>query len=243
MGRNVDGTLYESIAKNLMSDIGEGVWKVGDQLPAEQSLASRYNVSRFTIRSALDCLQAKGMISRKRRLGTTVLSDFPVETIVQEINSLSELFQYPEGTRLRVLKTSSFSADISVANFLGCAAGTRWTKIETIRQSHSKSPICLTEIYVPEAYREIKDHIGKSSKPAFKLLEDKYNIKAVEINAEILAGTISQLRADLLQVEDESATLILIRRYRDSAGNLLEVSTSEHPASRFTYSFNLSYRR
>jgi hypothetical protein len=35
----------------------------------------------------------------------------------------------------------------------------------------------------------------------------------------------------------------MVRRYRDEQGLLLEVSVSEHPASRFSYSFNLSYRR
>ena len=68
-------------------------------------------------------------------------------------------------------------------------------------------------------------------------------MRALEIHAEVLAGSLSNERADLLGVESKSPSLIMVRRYRDEQGLLLEVSVSEHPASRFSYSFNLSYRR
>ena len=241
--KSANSLLYQRIAQNLIDDIGKGVWRVGDQLPSEEQLATRYKVSRFTIRSALNRVQSKGMISRRRRLGTTVQNERPLETMVQEVRTVDELFQYPEGTRLKVLRASNFSTDVSVANFLGCAVGSKWTKIETIRLSQNRSPVCLTEIYVPEAYKSVKDYIGKDSTPAFKLLERHFQVVAQEINAEISAGNITSARSKQLHVEPDSASLILIRRYRNAAGELLEVSTSEHPASRFTYSFNLNYRR
>ena len=43
-----------------------------DRLPAEDGLAEMLNVSRTTIRSALQSLEEHGIISRKRAVGTTI---------------------------------------------------------------------------------------------------------------------------------------------------------------------------
>lgn len=234
---------HQKIAESFMAKIAIGKWGVGDQLPSEQALAEEYGVSRFTVRSALDELQKRGMISRRRRFGTIVTSQKPVELIVQEIQSVEELLQYPENTKLKVSKSSNVVADVSLASFLQCDVGSDWTKIEAIRNTSKDVPLCLTEIYVPRIYKNIRNLIGKSNKPAFKLLEEHFGVRALEIHAEVLAGSLSRESADLLAVEPKSPSLIMIRRYRDEQGVLLEVSVSEHPASRFSYSFNLSYRR
>ena len=234
---------YREISQIILSDIEKGIWQVGDQLPSEQALSEKFSVSRFTIRSALDDLQNRGMISRRRRLGTIVTSSKPIELMIQEVRSVDELFQYPENTQREILQSVNLVPDVTLANFLQCDVGSRWTKIETIRRTHKKIAVCLTEIYVPRAYNRVRDLISKTSSPVFKLIEENFAVEAMEINAEILAGSVSQERAKLLGVEPNSASLIMVRRYRDAQGKLLEVSVSEHPASRFTYSFNLSYRR
>ncbi len=124
---------YQEIAQIMLTDISEGTWKVGDQLPSEQALSEQFDVSRFTIRSALDDLQERGMISRRRRLGTVVISTKPVELIVQEIHSVDELFQYPENTKREVLQTLNLVPDVSLANFMQCDVGSQWINIETVR--------------------------------------------------------------------------------------------------------------
>ena len=234
---------YREISQIILGDIEKGTCQVGDQLPSEQALSENFAVSRFTIRSALDDLQNRGMISRRRRLGTIVTSSKPIELMVQEVRSVDELFQYPENTQREILQSINLVSDITLGNFLKCDVGSRWTKIETIRKTHKNIAVCLTEIYVPRAYNRVRDLISKTSSPVFKLIEENFAVEAMEINAEILAGSVSHERAKLLGVEPNSASLIMVRRYRDAQGKLLEVSVSEHPASRFTYSFNLSYRR
>ena len=234
---------YQKIADAIIGQIESGSWDVGDQLPSEEALATEYGVSRFTVRSALDDLQRRGMVSRRRRFGTILISRKPVEIIVQEIQSVEELFQYPADTKLKVFKSTNVVADVSLASFLQCDVGSDWAKIEAIRETSKAVPLCLTEIYVPRIYKNISNLIGKTNTPAFKLLEEHYGVRALEIHAEILAGSLSGDRANLLSVESKSPSLIMVRRYRDEQGLLFEVSVSEHPASRFSYSFNLSYRR
>ncbi|MFB7087067.1 GntR family transcriptional regulator [Streptomyces sp. NPDC056296] len=54
--------LYAQVAARLMDDITAGGARGGDRLPSERDLASRYAVSRVTMRSALGDLAARGVI-------------------------------------------------------------------------------------------------------------------------------------------------------------------------------------
>ena len=46
--------------------------RFGGRLPAEDKLAAMLNVSRTTVRSAVQGLEREGLISRRRAVGTTI---------------------------------------------------------------------------------------------------------------------------------------------------------------------------
>lgn len=230
---------YKEIADQIQQEISSGKWSVGEKLAPEQALASLYNVSRFTIREAMRRLEKNGLISRQRRLGTVVTASQPVDQMVQKLRSMDELLQYAPETRLKPLRTTIIEADVALAQMLGCSAGTSWAQIEAIRTENKRSPVCWTDIYVPAEYADVAERIGKTSTPAFRVMEQAYGFFATDINAEMLAGSLSKSKAQALKVEPGSPALIIVRRYRDRAGRLFEVSVSEHPAGRFSYSVDL----
>ena len=231
---------YLEIEEQLQREIAEGKWPVGEQLEPEQALATRFKVSRFTIREAMSRLEEKGMISRQRRRGTVVLSDRPAQVMVQKLRSMDELLQYSPKTRLAVRRTTIIEADIALAGLLQCPVGTRWARIETVRTEGGRPPVCWSDIYVPEKYAGIAAQIGQSGTPTFRLIENHFGVFATDITAELFAGALSQEKAAALDVEPGSAAFIIVRRYRDSDGRAFEVSVSEHPAGRFSYSIDLT---
>ncbi|WP_439534589.1 UTRA domain-containing protein, partial [Polymorphobacter sp.] len=96
--------------------------------------------------------------------------------------------------------------------------------------------------YVPERCAEIGERIGKDGTPVYRLMENMFGLVAADIDAELFAGTLPAPKAKPLGVEPGSATLVIVRRYHDRDGQLFEVSVSEHPASRFSYSVALKRR-
>lgn len=230
---------YLEIADRIQNEIASGKWQVGEKLSPEQDLAAQYDVSRFTIREAMSQLEEKGLISRQRRRGTVVTASQPVDQMIQKLGSMDELLQYAPQTRLKVLRTTLVEADVALAQMLPCSVGTHWARIETIRTEVRRSPVCWTDIYVPTEFAAIADRIGKDATPAFQILEQTSGLFATDINAELLAGSLSQRKAEMLEVAPGSPALIIVRRYRDRNGRLFEVSVSEHPAGRFSYSVDL----
>jgi len=63
---------YVAIYNMLYSDIINGLYKNGTQLPSETDLSERYDVSRNTLRQALTILAEDGLISKHQGKGTLV---------------------------------------------------------------------------------------------------------------------------------------------------------------------------
>ncbi|GAA1287958.1 hypothetical protein Psi02_77920 [Planotetraspora silvatica] len=70
--RDTDIPLWQVIASALRTDILEARYTPGTPLPSETALASRYSVSRPTVRDAVKALSAEGLVSVVRGRGTFV---------------------------------------------------------------------------------------------------------------------------------------------------------------------------
>ncbi len=66
--------LYVQLQKRLRSAIQTHVISPADAIPAERHLAEDFNISRITVRKAIDGLVAEGLITRRRGAGTYVSS-------------------------------------------------------------------------------------------------------------------------------------------------------------------------
>lgn len=64
---------YQMIAQQLREQILQGTYPPGAMLPTEQELCKSYNVSRQTVRAALDSLAKEGLIQRRQGSGSRVL--------------------------------------------------------------------------------------------------------------------------------------------------------------------------
>lgn len=58
--------LYAQIVESLKRDIENGVYNATERIPAEAELAKQYNVSRITVRRAVDDLVSQGLVEKKQ---------------------------------------------------------------------------------------------------------------------------------------------------------------------------------
>jgi DNA-binding LacI/PurR family transcriptional regulator len=69
--------LYKQVHETLRDEIRAGEHPVGERLPGEAELIERFAVSSITLRRALDLLKTEGYVTRRPRVGTTVVSADP----------------------------------------------------------------------------------------------------------------------------------------------------------------------
>ena len=83
----VSEPLPELIAGSIREAIEGGQLKPGEQLPSEPHFAAQLGVSRTTLRDAVRILVGKGILERRRGVGTFI-SDNPLVTIQEGLETL-----------------------------------------------------------------------------------------------------------------------------------------------------------
>ncbi|WP_331283922.1 GntR family transcriptional regulator [Streptomyces sp. H39-S7] len=76
-------TMYRKVAADLRQAIADGAYGSGGRLPAESELATRYGVSRGTVRQALAVLRADGLVTSRRGTRRVVLGTARVQSFAE----------------------------------------------------------------------------------------------------------------------------------------------------------------
>jgi DNA-binding GntR family transcriptional regulator len=71
-------TQHQQLAEDLLAQIADGTFAIGDRLPTEEQLCADYGLARGTVRRALGRLDELGLISRRPRAGTTLIASVPM---------------------------------------------------------------------------------------------------------------------------------------------------------------------
>jgi DNA-binding GntR family transcriptional regulator len=230
---------YEQVAEALIGEIRARRIGVGETLPGELELTERFGVSRHTVREALRRLEELGLIDRQQGVGTVVRARQPTQSYVQTVRTPAELLQYPPESKLVVVGTGEVRSTRKLARQLGCATGAKWFRISCLRRlKDSKVPICWVDVYVLPDYASIADQIGRRQ-PVYEAIEQRFGQQVAAVEIDLRAGLIAPEIAKPLDVAPGTPSLTVIRRYHGPDRRLFEVSVSEHPAERYTYSLQL----
>ncbi|HEY7894810.1 MAG TPA: GntR family transcriptional regulator [Gemmatimonadaceae bacterium] len=239
-GRASDGTAdaprYQQIADELIAKIGAGTYPVGGLLPTEMELCAQYSISRSTVREALRRLRDAGLISRHRRTGTKVIAQLPPALYRQPTNSIGDLLQYADETRIQILSEKRVICDAQLAGMLECREGHAWLRLNSLRTvPNDPRPICMTTAYVDAGLPDIDKHLETVSGPISAMLERTYGIRIARIEQSIQAIRLGKRQASLLRADAGGPALRAVRRYYREDGTLIELSSAIHPGDRFTY--------
>ncbi len=139
--------LYFQLSQQLEAAIENGKLAPGSLLGNEIELAGRLGLSRPTVRQAIQSLVDKGLLVRRRGIGTQV-----VHSQVKRPLELSSLYDDLEAAgqkpATRVLLNTTTTADAEVAAALGIAEGAEVALVERLRLTHGE-PVAHLRNHLP----------------------------------------------------------------------------------------------
>ncbi|MDM0073791.1 GntR family transcriptional regulator [Variovorax sp. J2P1-59] len=234
---------FSNIARHLTDGITSGHFAVGTLLPTELELCKHYGTSRHTVRAALAELQELGLVSRRKNVGTRVVSAKPRPRFRPSLASVDDLVQFGAEHQRVVQAIGQTTVTGELARELGCADGAPWLRISSLRMVGDEDalPIGWTDVYIDPGYADIAEVVRASPDSLISsLIEDRYDRHIAEIHQDVRAFTITDgAMADKLQVKAGTTALKIVRRYFDDEGDVFEISVSVHPADRFSVSMQL----
>ncbi len=84
---NVVNDVFEKLRQKLM----DGSWTPGSRLPSEQALCSALNVSRVSVRSAVQRLRDLGVVITRQGSGSYISEDFTPQTLNSRLRPVMNL--------------------------------------------------------------------------------------------------------------------------------------------------------
>ncbi|TSH88916.1 GntR family transcriptional regulator [Verticiella sediminum] len=227
---------YQLIVRELLSEIQEGQWAVGERLPTEAELCERFQVSRFTVRAALAELEADGVISRRARIGTVVTAAARRANYAVSVGSLSELLKFLDSTQVRVLKREDVIASRDLAQELGCAVGERWVRLQAVRTpEHGQLPVSWTEYFLRPRFKSVIPKVGQKPGPVYELIAKRFGVSFDDIDQEIGATELPADIAAKLDARPLMPALRVLHRFISRTEGVLYCTFSLYPADRFRY--------
>lgn len=144
---NPNIALHHQIKEDLLLKLKAGVWKAGEEIPAEPSLLAYYEVSRGTLRRAIGDLVTEGYLERFRGRGTYVCAPKLESGFAGSFGRFTVIGpSFASGGRL--LHCRRERARESVAGVLQVVPGTGIWHLERIRMADGK-PAALQTSFLP----------------------------------------------------------------------------------------------
>jgi GntR family transcriptional regulator len=84
--------LYIQLTRILLEEISSGNWKLNDRIPSEDELSRTYNISKITVRQAVNNLTSDGYLMKIQGKGTFVTSVLPVVGVAMRTIFTEEMF-------------------------------------------------------------------------------------------------------------------------------------------------------
>lgn len=145
--------LYFQISSRLERAIRDGVIPAGARLENEISIGEHLGLSRPTIRRAIQELVGKGLLVRRRGIGTQVVQARVSRPV--ELTSLHEdLTRGGHTVTTSVLSLEHIPADTETAERLNVEAGTEISRIRRLRSADG-TPMAILENLLPPEFRDL----------------------------------------------------------------------------------------
>jgi len=220
----VEVPLYSKIEGVLASEIAQGDLQPGDRLPSEDELLTRFDVSRITVRRAIQNLIQRGLLEIRRGLGTFVLAPKVSQELTKLTGFVEDMDIHGRKASARVVSKGVVAANEIVARQLGISKGTRVMRIERVRLADSV-PMSFDETYLP---LDIGKKIVRNDlrvKPIFTLLEEKYGFSLTEAEYRLEAIAASEQVAEALAIPEGSPIFRIERTSFTRAGQPIDYET------------------
>ena len=225
--------LYEQLAARLRADIDAGSFDPSGKLPSESELVNRHDVSRVTVRLALDLLAREGAVERQQGKGTYVSGRrlrHPLNTLLSFHEAL-----VAQGVDARMSTISCRRAPVPRA--LRGLFGADADECLVVRRLHcaGAEPVALATSYLPLALESIAWH-GTPQRPVYALLEATLCITIQRADLSIRAGTADAAVAKALGLAKGSALLEMARDSFDADGRWRDHSLFQIRPERYEFS-------
>lgn len=201
---------HEQISDWLKQQINDGVYDKDEKLPSEQELSSRFEVSRVTVRRALQTLESDHVIYRCQGLGSFVKKDGSAQSMIRLTDFMEDMEAAGKKARSEVLQVRQEQASRLVAEQLNIKEGQQVLRLDRLRFGDNE-PVAFDITWFPIFYGQLIIDQELTDKTIYKILEEDYEIPIIRGRYTISACSANDTMAQHLNIAEGAPLLVFDR--------------------------------
>lgn len=218
---------YQEIEQDIRNKIQNNIYQVGETIPKELDLAKEYNVSRPTIRKAITNLVNDGLVIRKKKLGTRVVSKKITSNFTNFIESYNDDISNNQNIpTTQVIRFDIVRANNLISNTLNISLNEPVYKLVRLRFANA-TPIVFVTTYIPKYFfPNLMDYdFSKCSLySSFSELGKPIDKVKRHLEIELSDNTVS----NLLDIPNRSPLFLFKSMGYDNLDNCIEYSIAQY---------------
>lgn len=207
---------HKQISQWLRQQIEDGVFKVDDKLPSENELCQKFDVSRVTVRKALQTLENEQLIYRSQGLGSFVQDSRPRQSFIQLTDFVEDMRRAGMEASSSVIECKVVTAEKKIASVLNLDPESTVLRLDRLRMGDGQ-PIAFDITWLPMFYGQLIEGHELQEHTIYGILEQEYDIPVEKGYYRIEAENADSYLSEHLKV-DEGQALLLIDRLSLTVG-------------------------
>lgn len=230
--------LYHQLYLVLKRSITDGSVQKGAQMPTEQQLSDTFDLSRITVKRAMDELAADDLIARRRGKGSHVTYQYQPEPVKAPlVGMLENVEEMGKHSQVKVLSIDTLVPPGDVRRVLGLNESDHATKVVRVRRNENGTPYAYYVSWTlapksgfTKSNIEKKTRLSILNESGIRISHVEQTLGAESANAEIAA---------LIEVPVGTALLSLERQSFDTDKKLVDILYGLYNPEMFTYKMTM----
>jgi GntR family transcriptional regulator len=223
--------------EKLITKINEGMYQEHQKLPSERELCVIYNVSRITVRQALEMLEREGYIKRIHGKGTFVSAKSINQKLVKLYSFTEEMKNIGKTPKTEVVSFSEIAIEKHLAEKMNLYLGDEVFQVIRLRFADDE-PLMYETTYLPKKYFPdlTKEKLIKRS--MYDIFREDYQITVTKAIEQFTSSLIKKEVAAHLLIESNQPAMV-IKRLAFHNEKLIEYTVNVVRGNKFEYTVEL----
>lgn len=230
--------LYIQLTRILLDEIRAGNWKLNDRIPSEDELSRTYNISKITVRQAINNLTSDGYLMKIQGKGTFVTSVMPVVGVAMRTIFTEEMFGKEVKAEKEILFRGINEPAQDIRSYLKTSGDIYYILSRRLLNGH---PAYFDESFIPYSITPEINSLDLRQTSLYFFLQEKALKKIFKV---IQTVEVSQATADSAKYLDlsEGVPVLVVHRLLLSSDNA-PVAYTKLQGRSDSYKFQTEFER
>jgi GntR family transcriptional regulator len=207
--------LYTQLTRIFLEDITSGRWQINKRIPSEEELCRAHEVSKITVRQAINNLASDGYVIKIQGKGTFVSGALPVVGLSMRTRFTEEMFGEEVRVEKRILFKGMQEPPHEVRRYLN--TDDKIWQILCCRTANGQ-PAYLDDSFIPAYMLPGIEKTDFSGTSLYSVLQEKGTKKIFKVVQTIEISNAGAAAAHYLDIDD-GAPVLAVHRLLFSSDN------------------------